>query len=105
MPQIAGSTFLITGGASLVGSYIADALLAQGAKEVRLLDSLALGPADMVQHLLNDPRVKLVRGDVTGLNDVLDAAAGADGVFALAAFLTISMAHNPALGVTINTMG
>ncbi|MBY0512173.1 MAG: GDP-mannose 4,6-dehydratase [Rhodospirillaceae bacterium] len=105
MPRIAGGTFLITGGASLVGSYIADALLAQGAKEIRLLDTLALGSTEMVGHLLNDTRVKLIRGDVTQLDDVVNAATGADGVFALAAFLTISMAQNPALGVTINNMG
>lgn len=105
MPQIAGGTFLITGGASLVGSYIADALLAQGAKEIRLLDTLTLGPADMIQHLMGDTRVKLIQGDVTRPEDVIDAATGVDGVFALAAYLTISMAQNPALGVAINNMG
>ena len=105
MPVIAGGSFLITGGASLVGSHIADVLLSQGAREVRLLDNLALGPADMVQHLAQEPRVKFIRGDVTRLNDVIDAAEGIDGAFALAAYLTISMAHDPALGVAINNLG
>jgi UDP-glucose 4-epimerase len=36
-------TFLITGGASLIGSHIADRLLADGAREVRLFDNFSLG--------------------------------------------------------------
>ena len=39
--------YLITGGASLIGSHVADRLLAEGAKEVRLLDNYSLGtPCD-----------------------------------------------------------
>jgi UDP-glucose 4-epimerase len=105
MPQVAGQAYLITGGASLIGSHLADALLAGGAKEVRLLDNFALGTPDTIAHLLPEPRVKLVRGDVLRLNEVLDASQGADGIFALAGFLTLPMMQNPALGVQVNTVG
>lgn len=105
MPQVAGKAYLITGGASLIGSHLADALLAGGASEVRLLDNFALGTPDTIAHLLSEPRVKLVRGDVLRLNEVLDAAKDADGIFALAGFLTIPMLENPALGVQVNTVG
>ena len=101
----AGKTYLITGGASLIGSHITDALLAAGAAEVRLLDNFALGTPDMIAHLMDDARVKLVRGDILRLTDLLEAAEGADGIFALAGFLTIPMLANPSLGVQVNTVG
>lgn len=103
--EIANAKYLITGGASLIGSHLADALLAAGAAEVRLLDNYALGTPDMIAHLQGDPRVKLVRGDVLRLNELIEAGQGVDGVFALAGFLTLPMLANPALGVQVNTLG
>lgn len=100
-----GQTYLITGGASLIGSHLTDALLAAGAREVRLLDNFSLGTPDMIAHLEGDSRVSLIRGDILRMNELLDASAGADGVFALAGFLTIPMLANPALGVQVNTVG
>lgn len=101
----AGKTYLITGGASLIGSHLADALLAADAREIRLLDNFALGTPDTIAHLLSDRRVTLIRGDILRLNEVLEAAQGAHGVFALAGFLTIPMLANPSLGVQVNTLG
>lgn len=100
-----GKTFLITGGASLIGSHLADALLAEGAAGIRLLDNFALGTPETIAHLLHDKRVKLMRGDILRLNEVLDAAIGCQGIFALAGFLTIPMLANPPLGVQVNTIG
>lgn len=105
MQEIAGKAYLVTGGASLIGSHLADALLAGDASEVRLLDNFTLGTPDTISHLLAEPRVKLIRGDVLRLNEVLEAATGTDGIFALAGFLTIPMLQNPALGVQVNTIG
>ncbi|TDR92880.1 UDP-glucose 4-epimerase [Enterovirga rhinocerotis] len=100
-----GRTFLITGGASLIGSHLADQLLDRGAAEVRLLENFALGSPDTIAHLLEDRRVRLIRGDITRLNELLDASKGVDGLFALAGFLTLPMSQNPALGVQINALG
>ncbi|MBX6374527.1 MAG: NAD-dependent epimerase/dehydratase family protein [Acetobacteraceae bacterium] len=100
-----GATWLITGGASLIGSHLADALLAAGAREVRLLDNFSLGTPDTIAHLTGEPRVRLIRGDLLRLNEAIDAAQGTDGIFALAGFLTLPMAQNPPLGVAVNTMG
>ena len=101
----ADRTFLITGGASLIGSHVADRLLAEGAREVRLFDNFSFGTAPAIAHLRDDPRAPLWRGDVLRLNELIDAARGVDGVFALAGFLTIPMAKDPVLGVSVNTMG
>jgi UDP-glucose 4-epimerase len=101
----AGKAYLITGGASLIGSHLADQLLDQGAAEVRLLDNFALGTPETIAHLVGHPRIRLIRGDILRLNEVIDAAEGADGIFALAGFLTLPLSQNPVLGVAVNTTG
>ncbi len=103
--QIAGRRFVITGGASLIGSHVADALLAQDAREVVLLDNFALGTPEAVAHLKDDARVKLVRGDILRVGELYDALAGADGVFAIAGFLTLPLTQNPPLGLAVNVDG
>jgi UDP-glucose 4-epimerase len=97
--------YLITGGASLIGSHIADRLLADGAREVRLLDNYSLGTPATIAHLNDDARVKRIRGDILRLPDLLDAMQGVDGVFALAGFLTLPMAQDPIAGLSVNTLG
>jgi UDP-glucose 4-epimerase len=98
-------TYLITGGASLIGSHLADALLAAGVPEVRLFDNFSLGTPETIRHLAGDARVTLIRGDVLRLNELIDATRRVAGVFALAGFLTLPMSQNPALGVAVNTQG
>lgn len=102
---VAGKVYLITGGASLIGSHIADQLQHLGASEIRLLDNFALGTPDTIAHLVGNPRIRLVRGDILRLNELIDAADGVDGVFALAGFLTLPFSQNPPLGVAVNTSG
>ena len=103
--QIAGGKFVITGGASLIGSHIADRLLAEDAREVVLLDNFALGTPETVSHLKNDARVELVKGDILRINELYDAFSGADGVFAVAGFLTLPLTQNPPLGLAVNVEG
>jgi len=47
--HIKDGRFVITGGASLIGSHVADALLGQGAREIVILDNFALGTPETVQ--------------------------------------------------------
>lgn len=103
--DLRGRRYLITGGASLIGSHLADSLLEAGAAEVRLLDNYSLGTPATVAHLQDEPRVRQLRGDVLKLPDLLQAAQGVDGVFALAGFLTLPMAADPATGLSVNTLG
>lgn len=103
--KIAGGKFVVTGGASLIGSHVAERLLGQGASEVVLLDNFALGSPDTVRSLLGDPRIKLVRGDILRINDLYDAFEGCDGVFAIAGFLTLPLSQNPSLGLAVNVEG
>jgi UDP-glucose 4-epimerase len=103
--QISGGRFVLTGGASLIGSHVADRLLAEGAREVVLLDNFALGTPETIAHLSGDERVKLIRGDILRINELYDAFRGADGVFAIAGFLTLPLSQNPPLGLAVNVEG
>jgi UDP-glucose 4-epimerase len=103
--EIAQGKFIVTGGASLIGSHLAEQLLAGGAREVVLLDNYALGSPETVKSLLGDPKVKLVRGDILRINELYDAFEGADGVFAVAGFLTLPLSQNPSLGLAVNVEG
>ena len=89
--KITDGRFLITGGASLIGSHVAERLLEQGAREVVLLDNFALGTPETVRGLVGNPRIRLVRGDILRVNELYDALAGVDGVFAIAGFLTLPL--------------
>ena len=103
--KIDGGRFIVTGGISLIGSHVAEQLLTAGAGQVVLLDNFSLGSTDMIGPLLEDDRVTLVRGDITRLNDLLEAFDGADGVFAIAGFLTLPFSANPGLGIDVNALG
>lgn len=103
--EIARGKFVVTGGASLIGSHVAEQLLAAGAREVVLLDNYALGSPETVKDIVGDPRVKLVRGDILRINELYDAFDGAAGVFAIAGFLTLPLSQNPTLGLAVNVEG
>lgn len=72
--------------AGMIGSHLADALLAAGGASVRLFDNFALGTPETIAHLMREPRVTLIRGDVLRLAELLEASQGAHGTFALRAF-------------------
>ncbi|HEX4893559.1 MAG TPA: GDP-mannose 4,6-dehydratase [Hyphomicrobiaceae bacterium] len=102
---IQGKRFLIAGGASLIGSHLTAVLLESGAKEVVLFDNYSLGSPDLVQSLGKNPAVRSIKGDILKLNQVMDAMKDVDGVFLLAAFLTLPLAQSPAVGAEVNIMG
>ncbi len=60
---------VITGGAGFLGSHLCDYLIERG-WEVVCLDNLVTGAESNVSHLLNHPKFRLVRQDVTRYIDV-----------------------------------
>lgn len=103
--RVAGATFLITGGASLIGSHVAEALLDAGAAEVRVLDNLSFDNAGALDRLRGRAGLHFSRGDVLRTADVLTAAAGVDGVFHGAALITQPLAQQPESGLDVNVRG
>jgi dTDP-glucose 4,6-dehydratase len=57
-------TIVITGGAGFLGSHLCERLLADGCSVI-CLDNFCTGAAGNVAHLLENPRFRLVRYDVT----------------------------------------
>jgi UDP-glucose 4-epimerase len=96
---------VIVGGASLVGSATAAELLDHGAGEVVLFDNFAFGSEEAIAHVRDNPRLRLVRGDVMRLPDLLRALEGADGALLLAAHMTLSMDRDPWGGLDVNIRG
>jgi UDP-glucose 4-epimerase len=103
--KIKGGKFLITGGASQIGAHITEQLLAGDAREVVLFDNYSLGTPESIGDLVQDSRVKLVRGDILRTNELFDNLEAVDGVFAAAGFLTLPLSQNPQLGVAVNVQG
>jgi len=77
---------LVTGGAGFIGSHLVDALLAQPATRVTVLDRLSIGGsrANLEQHDA-DPRFTFAQGDVNDTDLVRQLVASADVVIHAAA--------------------
>jgi len=90
-----GKRFLVTGGAGLMGSHIADRLLAGGAAEIVLLDNFIRGSMHNIEETLKDSRVQLVKGDIRDLDLLMKLATGMDGIFHMAAIRITACADNP----------
>ncbi len=102
---VRGNRFLIVGGASLVGSATADLLLQEGAGEVTILDSFYQGSREAIRHIEDNPRLKVIQGDVMRLPQLLAATKGVDGVLHLAAVMSITMDRDPWVGLDVNIRG
>jgi UDP-glucose 4-epimerase len=88
---------LITGGAGLVGSHIADALLAAGVAEVVVLDNFSRGRRENLAPALKSGRVRIVEGDVRDREAVARVMEGAGIVFHQAAIRITQCAEEPRL--------
>ncbi|BCS54977.1 NAD-dependent epimerase/dehydratase family protein [Geobacter sp. SVR] len=102
--QLSGNKFLITGGAGLMGSHIADRLLAGGASKIVLLDNFVRGSMHNIEFALQDPRVRLVKGDIRDLDLLRELATDMDGIFHMAAIRITACADKPrdAMEVMLN---
>src|SRR5690349_2566181 len=77
-------TTLVTGGASLIGSHLVDALIARGAK-VRVVDNLSSGKLENIQGPIDSGRVEFRHGDLFDQATTRKALEGIQVVFHLAA--------------------
>jgi len=98
---VRGSKFLITGGAGLVGSHIADLLVREGAGEIVVFDNLVRGADSNLEWALANGPVELVVGDIRDKAAVAAAMRGVDYLFHQAALRITQCAQEPRLALEV----
>jgi UDP-glucose 4-epimerase len=96
---------LITGGAGLIGSTIADHLLDEGVAEIVVLDNLVRGRLSNLAGPLKAGAVKFVEGDLRDLDAVRSTMDGIDLVFHQAAIRITQCAEEPRLAHDVLATG
>jgi UDP-N-acetylglucosamine/UDP-N-acetylgalactosamine 4-epimerase len=74
--DISNSSFLVTGGAGFIGGHIAEYLLKNGAKKVRVLDNLVNGFQANVDILRQYSGFEFMEGDIRNLDTCMQACEG-----------------------------
>ncbi|GGG25197.1 SDR family oxidoreductase [Pontibacter amylolyticus] len=73
-------TFLVTGGAGLIGSNLVEYLLKYGAGKVRVLDNFSTGSLANIGEFKSNPSFELMEGDIRDLETCCGALEGVDYV-------------------------
>jgi UDP-glucose 4-epimerase len=100
-----GQRVLITGGAGLIGSHIADLVAAEGAAEIVVLDNFVRGRIENLATATATGRVTIVEGDIRNRNVVAHAMEGIDIVFHQAAIRITQCAEEPRLALEVLVEG
>ena len=100
-----GRRVLITGGAGVVGSHIADQVLGAGAAEVVVLDDFSRGRRGNLADAAAHGRLRIVEGDVRDRELVAEVMRGVDVVFHEAAIRLTRCVEDPRLGLEVMVDG
>ena len=95
------SKVLITGGAGLVGSHIADALVREGVGEVRVLDNFTRGRSENLNWAKANGNVNVIEGDICDKSLVKRALEGVELLFHQAAIRITQCAEEPRLALEV----
>lgn len=79
---------LVTGGCGFIGSHIVDELLKKGI-ETYVIDNLSTGRLNNLSHILNDPLLHLIKGDISQIQNTLKSLKDLDIVFHEAAISSV----------------
>jgi UDP-glucose 4-epimerase len=92
---------LITGGAGLVGSHIADRLVGEGVAEIVVFDNFVRGRRENLATATASGKVTIVEGDIRDREAVARAMDGIDLVFHQAAIRITQCAEEPRLALEV----
>jgi UDP-glucose 4-epimerase len=99
--RMRGARVLITGGAGLIGSTIADQLVAQEAGEIIVLDNFVRGRRANLAWAEDNGPVTVVDGDICDRALVRELTEGVDVVFHQAAIRITQCAEEPRLALEV----
>jgi UDP-N-acetylglucosamine/UDP-N-acetylgalactosamine 4-epimerase len=98
-------SILITGGAGFIGSNIAETVLKQGVKKVRILDNLMTGKMENIQFLLDKyDNLEFMYGDITNLESCRKAMHGINVITHQAALGSVPRSVNDPLSSHVNNV-
>ncbi|OQP52850.1 hypothetical protein A4H97_24450 [Niastella yeongjuensis] len=95
--KIAGSTYLVTGGAGFIGSHITEFLLNAGARKVRVLDNMSTGHFRNMAPFANHSHFEFAEGDICNVDTCRVACQGMDYVIQEATLGPITIPMNDAI--------
>lgn len=101
MADLNGARVLITGGAGVIGSHIADLLVAEGAAEIVILDNFVRGRKENLAWAIANGPVTLVEGDIRDTRVLAEVTGGIDVVFHQAAIRITQCAEEPRLALEV----
>ncbi|MFI6943321.1 SDR family NAD(P)-dependent oxidoreductase [Streptomyces sp. NPDC050418] len=102
----AGRTVLVTGAEGFIGSTLVDLLVEQGARVRALVHYKPYAEKGHLARYLGSSEVEMIAGDVRDSGRVMDAVAGCDTVFHLAALIGIPYSYDsPGAYVQTNVVG
>ncbi|MEW6207226.1 MAG: SDR family NAD(P)-dependent oxidoreductase [Acidobacteriota bacterium] len=104
MMNLSHAKTLITGGAGLVGSHIADELVKEGARVV-VFDSLVRGRIEHLDWARANGDVEIIEADLRDREAIAEALKGVDYVFHQAAAWLRLCQETPRLSLEVNVVG
>ncbi len=99
--DLQGTRVLITGGAGLIGSHIADLLVSENVNEIVVLDNFVRGREANLSKALGSGRVRIVNGDIRDRELVQRTMQGIDVLFHQAAIRITQCAEDPRLALEV----
>lgn len=104
MHDLRGKRVLITGGAGLVGSHIADEVVKEGGSVV-VYDSMARGKPEHLDEAARQGKVTIIQGDIEDRDLIMKSMEGIDYCFHQAAMWLRACQREPRRSVEVNVIG
>ena len=101
MMELKNSRALITGGAGLVGSHIADLLVEEGVSEIVVLDNFDRGRKENLAWAMENGPVTIIEGDIRDRDLLSRSMQGIDFLFHQAAIRITQCAEEPRLALEV----